>query len=149
MERSNDPSNYGFDGRINSVVKVLRRYAKPHSSTPGQNRPKAYVYLGEFCGEDVSGRFFPEMRVQWTQYWPRWKEVDAIVKERLWNNFKNYFVLEVEESTVRHIFYKQSTKWYRRAIGSVKREALSHAQTDTVANLIGKEKLVWMHSQPV
>ncbi|GAA0151221.1 hypothetical protein LIER_37248 [Lithospermum erythrorhizon] len=34
-------------------------------------------------------------------------------------------------------------------MGSVKRETLRHAQMDSVVDLIGKEKLVWMHLQAV
>ncbi|GAA0176452.1 hypothetical protein LIER_29443 [Lithospermum erythrorhizon] len=149
MERSIIPANSVVGDRSTKVVKVPRRHPKPHSLLPGQNRPKAYVYLGELCGDKVPSWFLPEMRFEWRQCWPRWREVDPNVQARLWNNFKNYFDLEVEESTAKHIFYRQSNKWYRRAMGAVKKEALNYAKTDNVMDLIGKEKLVWMQTQAV
>ncbi|GAA0154814.1 hypothetical protein LIER_37972 [Lithospermum erythrorhizon] len=70
----------------------------------------------------VSGWFLPEIRFDWSTCWPKWKNVDADVKEQLWITFKNYFDLDVEESTARHLFYKQANKWYRETMHTTKKE---------------------------
>ncbi|GAA0143167.1 hypothetical protein LIER_35691 [Lithospermum erythrorhizon] len=75
------------------------------------------------------------------------KNVDDDVKERLWTAFKNYFDLDLEESTVRHLFYKQSSKWYREAMHTTKKEALRDAKLDDMMDLVGKVKPASMHTQ--
>ncbi|GAA0183543.1 hypothetical protein LIER_30934 [Lithospermum erythrorhizon] len=125
------------------------RYTKPHSLNPGQNRPKAYVYMCKLVNDEVSSWFIQEMRFEWRDCWPRWKNVNTRVQDRLWNNFKNYFDIEVEESTAKHLFFKQASLWYRRSMGVVKKEALEAAKSEDVVDFLGQPKLPWMQMQAV
>ncbi|GAA0156159.1 hypothetical protein LIER_38223 [Lithospermum erythrorhizon] len=80
--------------------------------------------MSRLVDDDVSTWFLSEMRFDWRECWPRWKNVNTTVQDRLWNNFKNYFDIEVEESTVKHLFLKQVSLWYWRSMGTINKEAL-------------------------
>ncbi|GAA0138543.1 hypothetical protein LIER_42539 [Lithospermum erythrorhizon] len=81
--------------------------------------------------------------------WARWKNVNTTTQDRLWNNFKNYFDIEVEESTAKYLFFKQASLWYWRSMGEVIKEALESAKMEDVMDLLGKPKLPWMQTQAV
>ncbi|GAA0186080.1 hypothetical protein LIER_33368 [Lithospermum erythrorhizon] len=146
---STHQANSVVRGEGSEATQVPQGHARPHTLTPRQNKLKAYLYMGDLVGEQVSSWFLPEMRFEYVKCWHRWKNVDSLVQELLWNNFKNYFDLEVDESMAKNLFYKQATTWYRRDIGVVKREALHVAKTDDVRDLIGKPMLPWMQTQAV